>query len=144
MYSCGVTIHQGVVRDVFCDYRARTNKRMPSNNGTANDRCVCPDGCTLLHKRGKIDPVLWVFGPRIHVVRENHRGSTKNVVLEGNTVIYRYVVLYFYVVSDSCFAADIHVLAKRTVLSDFGARHDMAKMPYLCTFANFTRFVDVT
>src|SRR5437016_2164820 len=135
--------HERVRRNVGSHDGARTNERVLAEGDAAHDRRVRADGRAPPHERGAIFVLARHVAAGVHHVGEDARRPAEHVVLEGDALVNRHVVLKLHVVADARAGHHHDVLPEAAVLADDGAGHDMAKMPDLGVFADPGAGVDV-
>src|SRR5947208_11620650 len=135
--------HERVGRDVGGHDGARADERVFAERDAAHDRRVRTDGRASLHERGAILVLARHVAARVHHVREHAGRPAEHVVLEGDALIDRHVVLDLHVVPDARAGHDHDVLPEAAALTDDGAGHDVAEMPDLGVLADPGAGVDV-
>jgi hypothetical protein len=109
---------------------------------TTNDGSIRSDRCSFLYQRVFVFVLADDLAARIDYVRKNHRRAAKDVILQLDTRVQRDVVLNFHVIADSNSWANDDVLAQVATTPQACSSHDMRKMPNLCAYTDFARFID--
>src|SRR5437660_12804645 len=135
--------HERVRRNVGSHDGARTNERVLAEGDAAHDRRVRADGRAPLHERGAILMLARHVAAGVHHVGEDARRPAEHVVLVGDALVDRHVVLELHVVPDARAGHHHDVLPEAATLTDDGAGHDVAEMPDLGILADPGARVDV-
>ena len=98
---------------------------------STNNRSISANRSAFLNQSFTIKfcTSLGIFTTRIDYVRKNHRGSTKDIIFEGNTFIDRDIILNFHKIADYNVVADIDILPNRTAATDFRTGLNMTEVP---------------
>src|SRR2546430_15874613 len=135
--------HERVRRDIGRHHGARADERVLAEGHTAHDRRVRSDGRAPLYQRGAILVLARHVAAGSRHVGEHAGRPAEHVVLEGDALVNRHVVLNLHVVADARAGHHHHVLPEAAALADDGAGHDVAKVPDLRILADPGAGVDV-
>src|SRR5438270_8545581 len=135
--------HERVRRDVGRHDGTGADERVLAECDAAHDGGVRADRRPPLHEGGAILVLARHVAAGVHHVGENARRPAEHIVLEGDALVDRHVVLDLHVVADARAGHDHDVLAEAAALADDGAGHDVAKMPDLGILADAGAGVDV-
>src|ERR1017187_5288155 len=141
--ASGDTHHQGVFRHILGHDGAGGNKRISANGRAAHDGRVGADRGAFADDRLLVHVPAHDFAARIDDVGQNAGRPEEDVVLDDGAGVEGNVVLDLDVVADLDMARHQDVLPKVAAGADFGVRHDVAKVPDLRAFADFTGDVNV-
>jgi len=101
---------------------------------TTNNRCIRTDGSTFFNQ-GFIILALSYYGTsRVFYIRKNHGWSQENLIFTDHSLVDRYIVLYFNIISKYYIIGNKNILSKIAIFTEHTAPHDMAKMPNLRPF----------
>ena len=115
----GIAHYKRMVGDILCDHRPGTDEGILADRVSADDRAVGPQGGTFLHVGRSYLVHFRDLRPRVVDVRENHRRTAENAVLDGDAFINADIVL------DLAFAADGHIGTDNDVLADVAVLADL-------------------
>jgi len=137
-----ISHNQRVSGNIFREYATGPNHGIFPNRNPAKDSRISADTGAFFDKRWfefrfPIDKTS-----RINHISKHATRPQKNIVFANNSRINRYIVLYFYIISQHNSGSDHHILPDITVFAHNGAGHDMRKMPNSASFANHNSFVD--
>jgi hypothetical protein len=79
---------------------------------------------------------------RVVHVREHHTRPAEDIILKGDRVIDRNMILDLHVSSDLYIVAHEHALAEGAALSDPGTGADMSKVPHSSTRSKHCTVID--
>ena len=85
---------------------------------------------------------LWIFRSGSKVIRKYARRAAEHIIsklyafIEGNIVLHFAAIAYKYIIRH------IHILPKRAIFTNPGARLNMAEMPYLRTFSYLSPIIN--
>lgn len=111
----GVAHHEGVVRDIPGNHGSRADESVAADGDAAHDGAVGAEGGAVADQGGAHLVHFADFGPWVVDVRENHGGSAKDALFQGDPFIDRNVVL------DLATAANAHIRADDYILPDIAA-----------------------
>ena len=78
----------------------------------------------------------------IYDVREDHRGSTEDVILKFHARVDGHVVLNLYVITDADSRADDDILAQIAITAQFRSGHDVREVPDPSPLTDLTVFIN--
>src|SRR4051794_9705163 len=92
--------------------------------------CRIGTNCGAAPDQGRTEFIFaFDLGARIVDIGEDAGRSAKDAVLQRDPAVDRYVVLDLAAVADTNIGTDHHVLPKRAIAADAGARQNMDKVP---------------
>ena len=136
-----VPVNERVRGDIFGDHRPRPDERISAQRRAANDGRVRPDGRPAPDEGFQILAASIDVAARVDHVREDHRGSQKNIIFENHAGVDRNIILNFDVIPDLNIVGNENILPDIAAFADLGLGHDVAKMPNARAFANFSAFI---
>jgi len=124
-----ISHHQGIVRSTPGDHRARPDECIGTDGIAAHDGGVGADGGPCLDQGGPHLVHAGYVGAGVEHVGEHHGRAAEHVVLQGDPLVDRDVVLDLAAVSYDRVRTDHHVLADAAVPAYLRALQDVAEMP---------------
>src|SRR4029077_19130571 len=100
-----------MIRNVLGDNRAGADEGIFADCSSANNGGICAETCTTSDQGALVFIFPVDVASRVVDICEDHRRTTKNVVLELNARVQRNVILDFDVVSNLHAARYMHVLS---------------------------------
>ncbi len=113
-------------------HRTSTNSNTTHNGTIGTQRGPFFYQCLLIYTMYRI------IGTRNQHIGKHATGTTKNIILQFNTFVYRHVILDANTITNAYPIADINILPQGASFSNTSTRLDMTEMPYLraCTYLN--------
>src|SRR6266581_4203946 len=135
--------HERVRRHVGGHDGAGADERVLAERHPAHDRGIGADRAAAFHQRGAVLVLARHVAAGVEHVGEHAGRPAEHVILEGDALVDRHVVLDLDVVADAGAGHHRHVLPEIAALADHGPGHHVAEVPDLRALADPSALVDV-
>src|SRR5579872_59935 len=141
MDSCNVAVDEREVRDVSSHHGTRANEGIAPDSDSTDNCGVRSKRRSLLDECRAIFVFTADMTARIHDVRKDHGGTTKDVILQNTAGVNGDVVLNLDVASEHNVWRNNYVLTYITAFADPAVLHYVREVPDLRAGAYFARFI---
>ena len=140
--ACGIADDKGIVRHIARHNCTCSDEGVAADLETANYRAISAQASASAYDGVTIFFLSRDLCPRVVDICENHRGSTKDTLLQNDVVVDTDVVLDLASISDDYAIAHKCPLSQRYILANGRSTTNVSEVPYAAAFADLRSVVD--